>query len=384
MILTRRGYAVLGVVLLGIANASLYGPRALNAVVAPAAVALLASVVLVRRIDRPTMERVVVDEGFVGETHTVELRFGSEAAFTGHVVDEVPAGLTASGNEITTAIEDTTVTYDVTFARRGAHELGPTKVVARDVLGLAERVFDYRGTREILVYPRIHDLRGRARHDLNLLPDVEMINTRGEFDNLREYQRGDSLRDIDWKKSAKTTGDDMIVKEYVDEEDLGEVLLVAETTRGSDRGRYTETTRRGARGQSTGTTSGRSRGRSTETTGERSTETARQSDDAMAEAAASIATFLLDAGLDVGVTVPGGSIEPGEAHDQRAAVLDLLARTGPGRVPGDDQSAADLVIRANGTDVTVALAGKQIPFSRLTGDDALEPPEPSRANRAWG
>lgn len=352
MILTRRGYAVLGVVLLGIANAALYGPRALNAVVAPAAVALLASVVLVRRVDRPAMERVVVDEGFVGETHTVELRFTSGVAFTGHVVDDVPAGLVASGNEITTAIEDTTVAYDVTFVRRGAHRLGPTRVVARDVLGLAERVFEYEATREVLVYPRIHDLRGRARHDLNLLPDVELTNTRGEFDNLREYQRGDSLRDIDWKKSAKTADDDLVVKEYVDEEDLGEVRMVGESTGDGVPPQHAEA--------------------------------ARESADAMAEAAASIAAFLLDAGLSIGVTVPDGALEPGEAHDQRAAMLELLARTGPGQVPGDARTAADLAVRADGTDVTVSLEGEQVPFSRLAGDDAVEPPEPTVVDRARG
>jgi uncharacterized protein (DUF58 family) len=352
MILTRRGSAVLGIVVLGILNAGLYGPRALNAVVAPAAVALVAAVLLVRRVERPDLERVVVDEGFVGETHTVELRFSSGSAFTGNVVDEVPDGLVATGNELTTAIEDTTVAYEVTFARRGAHELGPTRIVARDVLGLAERVFEYGFTREVLVYPRVHDLRGRARHDLNLLPDLELVNNRGEFDNLREYQRGDSLRDIDWKKSAKTTSDDMIVKEYVEEEDLGAVRIAAETAQ------------EGTRGQPGAA--------------------ALESAEAMAEAAASIAAFLLDAGLSVGVTVPDSSVAPDEARDQRGAILELLARTGPGRIPSDDRRAADLLVRADGRDVTVSLEGEQVPFSRLAGDDAVEPPEPTVANPAEG
>lgn len=355
MILTRRGYAVLGVVVLGLANAFLYGPRALNAVVAPAAVALVAAVVLVRRVDRPTFERVVVEEGFVGETHTVELRFESDAAFTGQVVDQVPEGLVASGNELTTAIEDTTVAYDVTFDRRGAHELGPTRVVARDVLGLAERAFDYGYTRELLVYPRVHDLRGRARHELNLLPDVELVNNRGEFDNLREYQRGDSPRDIDWKKSAKATGDDLVVKEYVDEDDLGEVHIAAETV---------QDVPRGTRGDVD--------------------EAARESADGMAEAAASVALFLLEAGLGVGVAVPGGTLEPGEAHDQRAAILELLARTGPGHLRDDARAGADLHVRADGTDVTVSMDDETVPFARLTGDGSAQPPEPTAAAAVEG
>jgi uncharacterized protein (DUF58 family) len=347
MILTRRGYAVLTVLVLGLLNATFYGPRALNAVVAPAGVALVAAVVLVRRVDRPRMERVVVEEGYVGETHTVELRFESDTAFTGHLVDHVPDGLAASGNELTTSIEETTVAYDVSFVRRGAHELGPTQVVARDVLGLAQRTFDYGYTKELLVYPRVHDLRGRARHELNLLPDVELINTRGEFDNLREYQRGDALRDIDWKKSAKATDGDFIVKEYVEEEDLGEVVIVAETA---------QDVRRGHVGEG-----------------------ARESADAMAEAAASVATFLLDAGLSVGVTVPGGSLDPEEERDQRRAILELLARTDPGHVRDAARADADLLILADGTDVTVSLGDQQVSFSRLAGDDAVQPPDPTVA-----
>jgi uncharacterized protein (DUF58 family) len=351
MILTRRGFAVLGVVVLGVGNAALYGPRALNAVVGPAAVALVAAVVLVRRVDDPELERVVVDEGYVGETHTVELRFRAEAAFTGHVVDHVPDGLVASGNELTTAIEDTTVAYDCTFARRGAHQLGPARVVARDVLGLAERTVEYRHTREVLVYPRVHDLQGRARHELNLLPDAELINNRGAFDTLREYQRGDSLRDIDWKKSAKMTGDDLAVKEYVDEADLGAVTIAAETAQG-------------AHGPAD--------------------EALRESGDAMAEATASIASFLLEAGLAVGVAVPGGSLEPGEAHDQRAAILELLARTDPGRVWEEHRSAADLIVRADGTDVTILMDGEVVSFGRLVGDETVAPPEPTVATSAEG
>jgi uncharacterized protein (DUF58 family) len=225
-------------------------------------------------------------------------------------------------------------------------------VVARDVLGLAERTFDYGYTKELLVYPRVHDLRGRARHELNLLPDVELINTRGEFDNLREYQRGDSLRDIDWKKSAKATDGDFVVKEYVEEEDLGEVVIVAETERDVRRGHVDEA--------------------------------ARESADAMAEAAASVASFLLDAGLSVGVTVPGGRLDPDEERDQRRAILELLARTDPGHVRDDVRADADLLIRADGTDVTVSMGGQQVPFSRLAGDDAVQPPDPTVAVPAEG
>ena len=341
MILTRRGYVALMVVSLGIANAWLYGPRSLNAVVAPVTVALAWAAVTVRRIDRPTLERTVPEEGFVGESHTARLRFSAERTFTGHVEDTVPEDLEATGNELTTGIGETTVAYDLTFARRGAYHIGPTTVTARDVLGFAQKTFTYRDRQEVLVYPRIRSLGERARQELNLLPDLDLIDTRGEFDGLREYQRGDSLRDVDWKSSARQPDDELIVKEYVDDEDLGEIHIAAETE-WADREALE---------------------------GER----ARKSADAMAEAAASITDLLLETGLSVGITAPDGVVEPGAGSDQRRTILDLLARTGPGPVPPGKREDANLLIRADGPDATVYVDGETVPFNRLVGEPADEP-----------
>ena len=343
MILTRRGYAALLVVFLGIANAWLYSPRSLNAVVAPVAVALVWAAVTVRRIDRPTLERTAPEEGFVGESHTVRLQLSAERSFTGHVEDAIPEELEAVGNELTTGIDETTVAYELTLARRGAHEIGPVTVTARDVLGLAQKTFTYRDRQEVLVYPRIRNLGERARQELNLLPDLDLIDTRGEFDGLREYQRGDSLRDVDWKSSARQPDDELIVKEYVDDEDLGEIHIAAETEWADRRALEGERAREGA--------------------------------DTMAEAAASIADMLLETGLSVGVTAPDGVVEPGEGGNQRLAILDLLARTGPGPVPPGKREDASLLIRADGPDATVHVEGETVPFGRLVGEpvDELAP-----------
>lgn len=328
------------VVFLGITNAWMYSPRSLNAVVAPVAVALVWAVVTVRRIDRPTLERVAPEEGFVGESLVVRLRFSAENSFTGHVKDAVPANLEATGNELTTGIDETTVAYDLTLARRGVHAIGPATVTARDVLGLAQRTFTYRDRLEVLSYPRVRSLGERARQELNLLPDLDLLDTRGEFDSLREYQRGDSLRDIDWKSSARQPDDEFVVKEYVDDEGLGEVHVVAETEWADRRA----------------------------LDGER----ARESADAMAGAAASVAAFLLDVGLSVGVTAPDGTVEPDGGDDQRLAILELLARTGPGPAPPGKREDADLLIRADGPDATVHVAGETIPFDRLVGETVVE------------
>jgi uncharacterized protein (DUF58 family) len=321
MSLTRRGKALVAVVVVGVAMAGLYGPRALNAVVVPSLVALLAGVVLVRRARPPDVERVAPDDGFAGEDHDVELRLSAERSYTARVHDAVDDALAPAGNDVVATVGGDPVEYDLTYSRRGEHAVGPTTVTARDVLGVAEREFRVHNETTVLVYPTVYDLGGPARAALNGLPQFELTNMRGEFDTLREYRRGDALRDVDWKSSAKRADDQFIVKEYVDEDDLDAVTLVAE-----------------ADGDPAAA-------------------------DAMAEAAASVASFLLAAGLTVGLNAPEGVLDPAGGRSQRRRVLELLARTGAGNVPDGERAAADVLVvgHADGT-ATVRAGGDPVPF----------------------
>jgi uncharacterized protein (DUF58 family) len=326
MILTRRGYAVVGVVAGSLLMAVLYGPRSLNAVVAPGVVALVAAVLMVTRVDEPTVERVTPEDGFVGEDRTVTLSVRSDSSFTGRVVDRLPGGLVGQGNDVTTTIEDEPIEYELAYAWRGEHRIGPTRVTVRDVLGLAQKQFTYTNETSVLVYPRIRDLGPRARRELHALPEFRMVSMRGEFDSLREYERGDALRDIDWKSSAKRPADDLIVKEYTEEDDLGAIKVVAEATEG------------------------------------------RASADAMAEATASIVAFLLEANLTVSVSAPAGLVEPGTGKYQRNQMLELLARTDTGRVPKEERREADIYVEGRSTgQVSVRIEDQLVPFEALVG-----------------
>ena len=60
---TRRGYAVVAVVVGGVAAGAVFGARALDAVVLPGVVALVAAVVQVRRGSAPTGGRTLSPAG---------------------------------------------------------------------------------------------------------------------------------------------------------------------------------------------------------------------------------------------------------------------------------------------------------------------------------
>lgn len=348
MSFTRRGRTLLGVVAFSLLMAFMYGPRSLNAVVVPGIVALAIATLYVRWIDQPDLDRIPPEDDHEGVRRTVRLEVETDSSFTGRLRDRVGEGLAAEGNDRTTTVESGTITYEVDYERRGAHTLGPASIGVRDVLGLAERTYAYHNQHEVLVYPRVHDLTGRGRHELNLLPEAHRSAMREEFENLREYERGDALRDVHWKTSAKQPETELMIKEYTAEDDLGVITLAAEAAGG------------------------------------------RPAADAMAEAAASVATFLLASGLTVEVSAPEGVLEAGDGRVQRRRVLELFARTGPGTIPESERGDADVVVSAaRDGSVTIRVDDRELSFDRLVGQSKAPPtdghgPTDGRATPAEG
>ncbi len=105
--------------------------------------------------------------------------------------------------------------YRVPTARRGLVRTGPLRASRRDVLGLTQRSTTLAGTEEVLVVPHTIALpfpsvgsSGRLGQHLRM---KSWGQTGTEFHSLREYQRGDDIRRINWKASARSTA--LIVRE---------------------------------------------------------------------------------------------------------------------------------------------------------------------------
>ncbi|SEW17794.1 DUF58 domain-containing protein [Natrinema salifodinae] len=333
MRLTPRGRAVVAVVAGAVILSWQFGPRSLNAVVVPLAVVLLAGLVAVSRTDRPRVSRRPVPEGFIGEERTVAVDVETDRAVAATVRDTVGNGDgpgDSAGNEFspisdpvaeTTLDGDETLSYEVRLEARGRHQVGPLSIAVRDVVGLVERRFEYDETMPILVYPRVRDLgRGNAA-DIRTLAGVADRHAREEFDHLREYHRGDPMRDVHWKAAAKRPDDDLVVAEYADDEDAGAITVAAEclTTRA----------------------------------------------DETASAAASVVTYLLEQGATVGLVVPDGTVPPGSGRDHHRDLLGLLAVAEPGELDDRTRRDADVLVRTDTTETTVVVDDREIPFERF-------------------
>lgn len=316
--LTRRGYVVILVAVAALAMGIVFGGRALNAVVMPATALLVVTYVSARRITRPEITRRVPDDGTAGETLAVKLDIDAEKPTTISVTDRLDDGVDGEADFDTVATHET-LRYDLRLRQRGTHVLGPITATATDVFGLWSREFQFSITDTVIAFPRSYPLYESAR----LLEGyLGLTNEREQFDSIREYERGDALRDVNWKHSAKVP-DTMVVTEYAGEGATQTVVVGVDPT--------------GARV------------------------------DSAAEAAASVSLHLLDAGVAVGLVTPKGRLSPARGDPQRRQILTALARLERGSLHTERHGEADVLIRApdDGSHVGIAVGGGMTRFGEL-------------------
>ncbi|MFC7131971.1 MULTISPECIES: DUF58 domain-containing protein [Salinibaculum] len=312
---TRRGVAALVVVALAMGLAWAAGERALNAVAAPLLAAFLFGAFVVWRAPEPAVAYGRLQSGYPGDERTLTIDVAGGALVTLDL--HLPEGL-ATADVDTVVSPPATVERTLTLARRGIYRLDPPRVRQRDPLGFVERRVDVDATTEFVVYPRVYEMDAGA---LSALFADELAAERQQFDRLREYEPGDPLKNVHWKSSAKR--DDLLVMEFAAAEQHETVHVAAEAAEG-----YT---------------------------------------DEMAAAAATLATSALEAGLTVSLTAPDDSLPAETGDEHREALLRLLSRTGPGRLPAEVRESADVAISADAEGTTVRLADRTQSFEAVRG-----------------
>jgi uncharacterized protein (DUF58 family) len=318
--LTRRGQAVLAVALLGIALGYGFGGRSLNAVVVPAAALLVVTHVYVRSFPAPSVERVTPREGHQGDRRRVELYVDADRSYPATVTDALGDGLRGD-SELATETDGRPLTYETQLAARGVHAIGPCTVEATDPFGLWTVTFTAGDPQVVTVFPRVHSLSDTAAL---LTGYVGITDEREEFAGVREYERGDPLRDVNWKVSAKHPAE-LAVTEYAGEGSTNRVTIAVEAL--------------GPR------------------------------EDSAAEAAASIAAHLLDAGISVGIVTPTGKLDPANGDPHRRRVLGVLADFGRGKLRNRRKEAAEIVVRApeSGEHVSVTVGEDDHRYEEFVG-----------------
>lgn len=312
MTLTRRGR----IVAVGIAAITgwgfIFSIPAVNAIVLPGVVALLAGWIAVRRVNRPAVDRLPVDSGAPHERRVVEFAVEQPDAFSIRVEDTLPAGIRATDGIRERPVIDGRISYEIIASERGVREIGPVNMRVRDPIGLVVRDFEINATTEVLTYPHIRDLDWWTANAV-FLSEGAPTSERHRFDKLREYDPGDPLRDIHWRSSAKRPDHEFVVKEFVADSEAGAILIAGESI-------------------------------------------PRRADE-MASAAASVAMWMLDAGIPVGIETKDETVPIDDGPSHRKRILTALARTNGGPLVPEVIDSAPIAISTPGHGPVVIRAG---------------------------
>ena len=125
----------------------------------------------------------------------------------GYTPDKVLAPLNGNRGRVTNSKSIAKLEYEIQPTRRGLFEIGPLSIEAGDPFGLVVGSVDLRETHTLVVTPRVYELPGAG-----LMLDagsgsstVTQRSSNGSEDDLmtREYRRGDALRRVHWRASAR-------------------------------------------------------------------------------------------------------------------------------------------------------------------------------------
>lgn len=203
----------------------------------PGAVLLAVLVIdlwLARRLPPIQAERLLPAALSVQQQHGIRLRFDS-STLPDHfdVADRHPADDSQTGLPARVQRQDAPVTefrYPYRPSQRGVARFGDIEIWRSSPLGLLMCRHTIAAEHTVPVYPDFSVLQRDALHahqDSRLDPGSRKQPRRGEgfeFHQLREYLSGDSLRQIDWKASARRRK--LISREYQEEQNQQLIILL--------------------------------------------------------------------------------------------------------------------------------------------------------------
>ncbi len=161
-----------------------------------------------------------------GDDNKVNLRVESRYAFPVHlvVIDEIPFIFQDRNIHFLLSLasgEGKEIEYLLHPTRRGTYSFGKIRVFAETRIGLISRRFTCGEPRTVKVYPSYLMLH---RYELLAMSDnlsemgikrIRRIGHHTEFEQIKEYVKGDDYRTINWKASARRH--ELMVNVYQDE-----------------------------------------------------------------------------------------------------------------------------------------------------------------------
>ena len=228
MFLTRRFYIALIVVILLLGSGYVLAPFFVIGqwILFFLFLVVSADVYSLYRIRGIQAFRQCADRFSNGDENEVSIRVESSYTYpvSLEVIDEIPIVFQKRDVDFRTKLqanEGKTITYRLRPTRRGVYSFGYVRVFVTGRIGLVSRRYTCSEPLDIKVYPSylmLHQYELLAMSD-NLtelgIKRIRRVGHHTEFEQIKEYVKGDDYRTINWKASARRH--ELMVNVYQDE-----------------------------------------------------------------------------------------------------------------------------------------------------------------------
>ncbi|MTI88883.1 MAG: DUF58 domain-containing protein [Balneolaceae bacterium] len=176
-----------------------------------------------------------------GDENPIQLKVSSRYQFgvDVEIIDEIPYQFQMRDfklHEHLDSRQHRVFTYSIRPTQRGEYDFGNIHLFATSPIGFVLRKYSIQAGCKVPVYPSFIQMRKFEMYAIsNRLSDIGVKRIRRvghtmEFDQIKEYVRGDDVRSINWKATARTN--ELMVNQYQDERsqqvinaiDLGRVM----------------------------------------------------------------------------------------------------------------------------------------------------------------
>jgi uncharacterized protein (DUF58 family) len=188
---------------------------------------ILDYIVLFRKAEPVTAERIIPDRLSNGDQNKVLIRLSNHYPFEirARIIDELPVQLQVRNFfqfKKLKAAEDTSFTYSIRPVERGEYLFRNLNIFLKSPVGLITRRKIIEIEKKVKVLPAFSELR---KYELlaysNRLSEsgnrkIRKLGHSLEFEQIQEYVSGDDIRSINWKATGRRGGQ-LMVNKYTDE-----------------------------------------------------------------------------------------------------------------------------------------------------------------------
>jgi len=195
--------------------------------------------ILFQKGNKITAKRTLSEQLSLGDINKVEIEIDSSfnIPLSVEIIDEVPYQLQKRDLHFDFSLEANsirTINYTIEPLERGIYEFHNINIYVSSVLGLIERRITVKANDKVGVYPSVLQMR---KHEFQIfnksatnqgVKKVRRLGISNEFEQIKEYVRGDNYRYINWKATSRRSK--LMVNQYQDEKSQ-QVICVVDKSR---------------------------------------------------------------------------------------------------------------------------------------------------------